>query len=150
MKWIDVVEPILWHGNDSVLDIDHHWTGWEDLNQRIYNQGDLISIGHDQDITPGNLQQSVPSAVQSQSKLLPEIWSLILEFVGDWEVAKSLGIHTSLAIPIEWGFILSETVIANVHVEFSSKLELIILLGNNAQLIEWYVSSEACFLLHSR
>ncbi|MCJ1450799.1 hypothetical protein MMC28_001133 [Mycoblastus sanguinarius] len=137
-NWIHVFEPVLWHGRDNSLNVSRNWTGMEELIQGIHNQADLISIGHDLEMTPNNLQQSSQAAVPCQAKLPPEIWSLVLEFVGDWEVATSLGVYTSLPMPLEWRSHQTKASSASADQQGASNLEWVMLVGSYQQIVDWF------------
>ncbi|RMZ75609.1 hypothetical protein DV738_g5386, partial [Chaetothyriales sp. CBS 135597] len=42
------------------------------------------------------------NAQSQKARLPPEIWTQILDFLGDWELATALGIFTHLPVPHEW------------------------------------------------
>ncbi|KAI9847506.1 MAG: hypothetical protein M1837_002407 [Sclerophora amabilis] len=103
--WIRVMQPLLWYFCPSRAqgELVVHWDGYEELVDAVSNQADLMAIGQDVDTAMGSTR-SYPfrSAHQSSTSLPPEIWSIILEKVGDWEIAKSLGIFINLPTPPEW------------------------------------------------
>lgn len=102
-NWIRVLPPMLWH-----YDLDHTakklvpWEGMDDLLDAVKNQADLMTLGQDMDIATSTV--SSPSRLERPNpiRLPPEIWTIIYEYVGDWEVAKSLGVYTNLSTPTEW------------------------------------------------
>lgn len=137
-NWIRVLEPILWHGSDYSLAAGQKWAGMDDLVQEVQNQADLISIGHDLEPISGRLQHPLILAHPSQLKLPPEIWSLILEHVGDWEVAKSLGIYTNLPTPTEWRALVPKVPSTVVDVQRFRDLEWTMLVGNYDEVLSWF------------
>ena len=136
-NWIRVLEPVLWHGRDLASAFDD-WPAIEELIQGVQNQVDLISIGHDMETVPSNFHQMAIDPHLNQAKLPSEIWSLILEFVGDWEIAKSLGVYTNLPIPTEWKGHQATTPGTTMDLQHMGDLESIILLGNYAQIVAWF------------
>ena len=136
-NWIRVLEPILWHGKASSTAIQD-WPAMEDLIQGVHNQADLISIGHDVETIPGNFQQMAINPLLNGSKLPSEIWSLIMEYVGDWEVAKAVGVYTNLAIPLEWRGHQATAPSNAIDLQRTSDLESIILLGRYSQVVAWF------------
>ena len=137
-KWIRVLEPILWHGADDPLAAGRNWAGMDDLVQELQNQADLISMGHDLEPFSRSLQNSPIHAHPSQVKLPSEIWSLIFERVGDWEVAKSLGIYTNLPMPTEWRAHAPKVSSTRVDVQRLGDLEWTMLVGNYDQVLSWF------------
>lgn len=138
-NWIQVLEPILWHGKDDPSTACQDWLVLEELIQSVQNQADLISLGHD-DMMSDNLQQLSIHPQPEESKLPSEIWSLVMEYVGDWEVAKSLGIYTNIPIPVEWRAHHAKTVNAQAELQWASDLESTILLGSYHQVVGWFNS----------
>ena len=137
-NWIRIYEPVLWQGRDSSNAIQD-WPAMDELIQGVQNQVDLISLGHDMDTTSGNFRQMVLNPQPSLSKLPWEIWSLIMEYVGDWEVAKALGIYTNLPIPLEWrGHQATAGISINIGQQRPNDLESLILLGSFSQTTNWF------------
>ena len=102
-NWIRVVEPVLWQSKEGYQEeAPRTWTGLEELTQTLQNQADLMTIGPDHDSTTSAARYVTTPGVRSQTKLPAEIWSIVFEFVGDWEVATSIGIYTTLPQPAEW------------------------------------------------
>ncbi|CAF9934613.1 hypothetical protein IMSHALPRED_009783 [Imshaugia aleurites] len=137
-NWIRVLEPVLWHGMDDPCRAGQNWAGMDDLVQELQNQADLISIGHDFDPFSGSLHHSPIQAHPSQIQLPSEIWSLIMEHVGDWEVAKSLGIYTSLPMPSEWKAHVPKVPSTSMNVQRVGDLEWTMLVGNYEQVLSWF------------
>lgn len=102
-NWIRVLQPMLWHYD---LDITAKkllpWEGMDDLIDAVKHQADLMTIGHDMDIATSTISRPSRPDRPNPVKLPPEIWTIIYEYVGDWEVAKSLGVYTNLSTPTEW------------------------------------------------
>ncbi|KAK4693065.1 hypothetical protein P7C71_g4259, partial [Lecanoromycetidae sp. Uapishka_2] len=136
-NWIQVLDPILWHGKDDPSNACQDWLVQEELIQGVQNQADLISLGHD-DMMLGSLQQLAIHPQPEESRLPLEIWSLIMEYVGDWEVAKSLGIYTNLPIPVEWRAHHAKALGTLAELRTTSDLESTILLGYYSQVVAWF------------
>lgn len=137
-NWIRVLEPVLWHGNDDPLAAGQIWQGMDDLVQEVQNQADLHSIGHDLEPFSGSLHHSPLHAHPAQVKLPSEIWSLILEHVGDWEFAKALGIYTNLPVPVEWRAYVPKVPSTRVDVQRFGDLEWTMLVGNYDHVLSWF------------
>lgn len=137
-NWIRVLEPVLWHCKDAPLTAGQGWAGMDDLIQEVQNQADLISIGHDLEPLSGSPQHSPINAHLSKVQLPSEIWSLIMANVGDWEVAKSLGIYTNLPVPQEWTVHVPKVSSTSANVHRFSDLEWTMLVGNYHQVLSWF------------
>ncbi|KAK8053557.1 phosphopantothenoylcysteine decarboxylase [Apiospora saccharicola] len=100
--WVKVMSPILWqYDGASPLKRQVSWDGFNDLVGIIKNQAELLSLGHDVEVAAQQaLHTSQPNRVATA--LPPEIWTLIFDYVGDWELAQALGVYTSLKAPKEW------------------------------------------------
>ncbi|KAI1277024.1 hypothetical protein F5Y07DRAFT_364882 [Xylaria sp. FL0933] len=101
-NWIKVMSPVLWHyegrghGKRVVT-----WDGFNDLVGIIKNQAELMSLGHDVEVAAKQAMHTI-SPRRVAKTLPPEIWSLIFEHVGDWEIASALNIFTTLETPPDW------------------------------------------------
>lgn len=102
-KWthVRVMGPILWHYDDAVgpKKVFLGWDGFNDLVQTIKNQAELMTFGHD--VEAPRSANNVSDG-RSNVPLPPELWSLILRYTDDWELAQNLGIYTNLPAPKEW------------------------------------------------
>ncbi|KAJ3573111.1 hypothetical protein NPX13_g4820 [Xylaria arbuscula] len=101
-NWIKVMSPVLWHyerRGDGKRVVS--WDGFNDLVGIIKNQAELMSLGHDVEVAAKQAMHTI-SPRRVAKTLPPEIWSLIFEHVGDWEIATALNIYTTLEMPIEW------------------------------------------------
>jgi hypothetical protein len=99
--WVRTLSPILWHYETNSGDTTAaatatpkrvvNWNGFNDLLGIVKNQADILGLGREIDLGSGVLHAPETTG-PIQAKLPPEIWSIILEFVGDWELAQALGI----------------------------------------------------------
>ena len=101
-SWIRMITPILWHYEGTpqpkrVL----NWNGFNEVLGIIKNQAELLGLGKEVEIAT-TLIVTPNSDVTVQAKLPPEIWTIILDYAGDWELAKALGMYTNLPIPSPW------------------------------------------------
>lgn len=101
--WIRTLTPILWHfeGEPNPKRV-LNWNGFQEVLGIIQNQADLLNLGRDVEIATAMTTAPEVGDGQPKSKLPPEIWSVILGYAGDWELAKALGIYTNLPIPDPW------------------------------------------------
>ena len=116
--WVQVLRPALWdYTQQSYLDHDANvschqltrkWDGPEELIEAIQDEAhSVIRTCRRNDLPKLPLQSSRHSASQNakmkpRPKLPSEIWTIILDFYGDWELATALGIYTHLPVPSEW------------------------------------------------
>ncbi len=135
-NWIHVFEPVLWHSRTEQKDVGRNWVGLEELVEGVKNRADLISIGHDLELLPIN--QTAIHARPDQMRLPLEIWSLIFEYVGDWEIAKALNIYTNLPKPTEWKAHSANAPGSARDVQRTSDLEWAILIGTYSQVVQWF------------
>ncbi|ERS95981.1 uncharacterized protein SPSK_00736 [Sporothrix schenckii 1099-18] len=85
------------------------WSGFAELIGIIKNHADLLSLGHDVDIAALNGGRAFAPdsgflSAGSKKRLPPEIWSMILEYTGDWELAAALDVFTKLPMPAHYGW----------------------------------------------
>ncbi|PHH53669.1 hypothetical protein CFIMG_008157RA00001 [Ceratocystis fimbriata CBS 114723] len=100
--WVRTLPPIQWH-YDPTSDCKRivHWTGFNEVIHIIRNQAELFSLGCEVDLS---LPSRLPDGGQRKSfiHLPPELWSIIMDFTGDWELAQALGIYTTIPEPDAW------------------------------------------------
>jgi len=85
--WVKVLSPLLWTfdgGGRQHLP----WEGKDSFLESIHSQVGVITIERKVDHTG--------------PRLPPELWSMILDFTGDWELATALNIYTTIPVPVEW------------------------------------------------
>jgi hypothetical protein len=106
-QWIRVLPPILWHFDNSQNPLATgkrivEWGGFNDVIGIIKNQADLLSLGHDVDVAAQGRQ--LANFKKADCRLPPELWSMIIEATGDWELAEALGVFTNLPMPMDQGW----------------------------------------------
>jgi hypothetical protein len=101
--WIRVMPPILWHYDGTNTKRIVKWDAFNEVVGIIKNQADLLSLGHDVDVA---IQQGMltHNGKVTRNKLPPELWSIILEYTNDWELAQALGVFTNLEMPASQGW----------------------------------------------
>lgn len=100
-NWIRVLPPFLWsfdHAGRKYLP----WEGHKAFNESIQTQIDLMTVGDRTIALPSAHLPTLKPTKSKGSRLPPELWSIILEFTEDWELATALNVHTNLTIPSEW------------------------------------------------
>ncbi len=102
-QWVRVMQPLLWQydGKGSSKQM-LGWDGFNELVDVIKNQAELMAIGHDVDIVTSGTSNVCRYNLKADTLLPPEIWSLIFEYVGDWEISRALNVYANLPTPSEW------------------------------------------------
>ncbi|PSN75081.1 flavo protein [Corynespora cassiicola Philippines] len=106
-NWIRVLPPYLWTFDHCGKKLQP-WEGHKAFNESIQTQIDLMAVG---DRTIALPVAHMPTLTPTKSKgprLPPELWSMILEFTEDWELAATLNVHTNLPVPPMWRQAASE------------------------------------------
>lgn len=106
-NWIRVLPPYLWTF-DYAGRKHQPWEGHKAFSESIQTQIDLMAVGDGRIALP---VAHMPTLTPTKSKgphLPPELWSIILEFTQDWELAATLNVRTSLPVPPEWRQAVSE------------------------------------------
>lgn len=118
--WIHVLTPAIWdlaedpcdltqpgpnpQGIAALPEIDWRWEGPEEILEAIHSEAQTI-LRSNRPKTPYNpIPYLSPSTSDEFSKpsLPVEVWTIILDHLGDWELATALGIYTHLPTPHEW------------------------------------------------
>lgn len=100
-NWVQVLQPILWtfeEGNKKVTS----WEGLAEVVETAKNQVDLMNIGHGVEVSPTKRVGFRHNPQKLTNLLPPELWSMIIDATGDWELARTLHIYTNLQPPVEW------------------------------------------------
>lgn len=128
-NWVQLLQPILWTFEDDEKKVTS-WEAADELVDAIRNQVDLLNIGHGLDVSPNQKTSFPKSSKKSNNLLPPELWSMIIDFTGDWELAQTLHIYTNLPPPADW---ISHTSPQGPR-NYMEALELTILRGNLADV----------------
>ncbi|KAF2472634.1 flavo protein [Lindgomyces ingoldianus] len=106
-NWIRVLPPFLWSfGTSGRKNLP--WEGAKAFHESIQTQIDLMAVG-DRTITlPVAHMPALKSTKSKGPRLPPELWSIVLEFTEDWELATTLNVHTNIPVPREWRQAASE------------------------------------------
>ncbi|WPG98467.1 Hypothetical protein R9X50_00125800 [Acrodontium crateriforme] len=100
-NWIQVLSPILWNFNEGEKKVTS-WDASEELVEAVRNQVDLMNIGQDLDLSP-KLRTTYTQTSNGPTSALPdELWTMIMDHTGDWELAQTLHIFTNLPAPSDW------------------------------------------------
>ncbi|EME49701.1 hypothetical protein DOTSEDRAFT_40861 [Dothistroma septosporum NZE10] len=129
-NWIQVMQPLLWTFVDEQKKVNS-WDATDDLVDAIRNQVDLLNIGQGMNLSPNHRAAFSDSASKKSSSLLPpELWTMIFDFTGDWELSQTMHVYTNLLVPTEWASHFS----AQGPRNYMETLELTILRGNLADV----------------
>ncbi|KAL1869697.1 hypothetical protein VTK73DRAFT_3034 [Phialemonium thermophilum] len=143
--WIRVMPPILWHYEPGQSKRVVDWDAFKDVVAIIKNQADLFSLGHDVDVAIQQSTLASPLGQKAQSVLPPEIWSIILEYTNDWELARSLGVFTTLEMPTSQGWRLEPKDPTDPLQVFTHELEWTLLTANTKAICEKLAAAPANF-----
>lgn len=102
-KWIRVLEePILSSRGHNPKEMLAGWLGMDEMLKIVRNQAEILSMDKYVDTARGSPDRNTPCRRSQKASLPLEIWSMILEYGRDWELAQALGIYTRLRVPLEW------------------------------------------------
>lgn len=101
--WIHLMPPILWYyekigPSKQFLD----YNGFGELVDFIRSQAGMATTDGDENILNVCSSNMNRRNKKYRVKLPDEIWSLIFERVGDWEISQSLNVYTAIPTPLEW------------------------------------------------
>lgn len=100
-NWVQVLQPMLWKFVDERKKVTS-WEAADELVDAISNQVDLMNIGAGLDVAPSQ-RSTLPHGTRRPGSFLPpELWTMILDFTNDWELAQTLHIYTNLPPPEAW------------------------------------------------
>ncbi|KAL9602302.1 MAG: hypothetical protein Q9179_002586 [Wetmoreana sp. 5 TL-2023] len=137
-NWISIFSSFVWDPKEKPETAWEHWNGLQDCVDALDNQIDLLMLGHDLVPAKATASRSLSSSHKKPSKLPSELWSIILEYAGDWELAKTLGIYTNLPVPAEWqGFPSS------IGSDFMPELEWTVLTGSLQDIVRSFQNAGA-------
>ncbi|KAL9577846.1 MAG: hypothetical protein Q9212_006106 [Teloschistes hypoglaucus] len=129
-NWIRVLDSFIWDPKQETGAAFARWTGMPECIAALHNQINLLMLGHDLVPEKAVRSSNLSSSYTKSPKLPSELWSIILECTGDWELAKTLGIYTNLPVPAEWkGFPRS------IGCDFMPELEWTILTGSLQDIV---------------
>ena len=102
-NWVRALPPYLWNFNHPERKIEvQPWDGMEELMGRIDHIAALKTMGNDIEVDAGLLTELVKTGKRPKKVLPPELWTIILDYTKDWELAMALNVYTNLPTPYEW------------------------------------------------
>lgn len=118
--WVHVLTPAIWdlaeepssltqpgpnpQGTTALPEIDWRWEGPEEILEAIHSEAQTI-LRSNRLKTYNSMPHLSPSNTDDEAdkpSLPVEVWTIILDHLGDWELATALGIYTHLSTPHEW------------------------------------------------
>lgn len=102
-NWVQVLQPILWTFEDGKKRIKSR-EAFNEVIDTARNQIDLMNIGNGLQVSPTqkSTRYTRCNTRRSTNFVPPEIWTMILDATGDWELAQTLHIYTNLPPPRDW------------------------------------------------
>ncbi|KIV80556.1 hypothetical protein PV11_08049 [Exophiala sideris] len=114
--WVHVLHPALWDyaqdphnhtqpGPDPLgedLELEWEWSGPEEIIEAIDSEAQTIFRSMHSKLSSAIPRLSPMNPACSKPRLPAEIWTIILDALGDWELATALGIYTHIRTPHEW------------------------------------------------
>ncbi|KAL9027521.1 MAG: hypothetical protein Q9196_003967 [Gyalolechia fulgens] len=132
-NWMRVFEALVWNPREDPAEAYRCWGGMQECVDVIENQVDLLTLGHDHVPPAGGLRSLRSSSEANKVKLPMELWTIILEHTADWELATTLGIYTTLPVPVDW----QGPMTAN-NSDFMRDLEWTILTGKQRDVVRLF------------
>ncbi|ETN39946.1 uncharacterized protein HMPREF1541_06173 [Cyphellophora europaea CBS 101466] len=116
--WVHVLSPALWDfaneptgvsqpgphpiGIDALPEIDWQWDGPEGIIEAIHSETQSILRKHASKPFPLPRLSSGNDDESDRPRLPPEVWTNVVDHLGDWELATALGIYHHIPIPPDW------------------------------------------------
>jgi hypothetical protein len=116
--WVHVLSPALWDyaenpldftqpgpnplGHDSDPEIEWQWNGPGDIIEEMESEAQSVLRSNQLKTNSSMPHLPIHKSACSKPSLPSEIWTMILDYLGDWELATALGIYTHLPVPHEW------------------------------------------------
>lgn len=106
-NWIQLLTPVLWGFDAFGTKKITTWEAVDELVEAVRNQIDLMNIGQGVDVSATSrsalaLHSSGAASRKSGNRLPPELWTMVFDRVGDWELAQNLHVYTNIAPPLDW------------------------------------------------
>lgn len=112
--WVQLLRPALWDVNGDITIAprrSYDCEGAQAVRDAVMTEAVFtLAEGHTAPSSK-HIEATKPSrAAKTEPKhsLPPEIWTIIFEHIGDWELATALGIYHHLPTPIEWQRLLPD------------------------------------------
>ncbi|KAF2858669.1 hypothetical protein K470DRAFT_300723 [Piedraia hortae CBS 480.64] len=106
--WVTALQPMLWSFQGGQKIVQTLQPATEDLLEAVRSQIDLLNIGQGHQVSSTSRTGISPAescgscTAKTVPRLPPELWTMILDYAGDWELAQHLDVHTHLPVPAKW------------------------------------------------
>lgn len=101
--WVQVLPPILWtYEEEDSENRALNYNGLADLIKIVKDQVEKVTRCYDVQKFDNVFSSVALTHTKPKTKLPPELWTLILEYLGDWEISQALNVYTTIPIPNEW------------------------------------------------
>jgi hypothetical protein len=116
--WVHVLSPALWDydgnpsdftqpgpnpfGADVEPELEWLWDGPGEIIENIESEVQTILRSQQHKVKNSIPHISMHKSKSSKPCLPSEVWTMVLDHLGDWELAHALGIYTHLDTPHEW------------------------------------------------
>jgi hypothetical protein len=116
--WVQVLPPARWDlaedptdssqpgpsafGIHSVPEIDWEWHGPEEILDAIHSESQSILRKFASKPFPMPRPSAGEDDDSDKPRLPPEVWTDVMDHLGDWELATALGVYHHILLPHEW------------------------------------------------
>lgn len=147
--WVHVLAPALWAYDFSSLPSQNieerepemlwNWEGPGEIVEAIHSEAQSVLRSSQPRTSISYPKSTALHLPSSKPQLPPEIWTLILDYNGDWELAQALGIFTHLPTPYEWTHLIPNVNLTTGRMSIS--LEWLILTQPTIRIEEHFASN---------
>ena len=134
--WVHVLHPALWEyaedphgvsqpgpsplGANATPEIDWQWEGPEEILEAIHSETQtVLRRSHLKMLSSMPRQSSAQHGDSKKPRLPLEIWTNVLDYLGDWELGTALGIYHHLPVPHEWQSLIPRPGAKNKTLEYT-------------------------------
>ncbi|KAF1823608.1 uncharacterized protein K489DRAFT_388350 [Dissoconium aciculare CBS 342.82] len=100
--WVRTFKPILWEFDSFGTKKVTSWDSANELVEAVHNQVELLKLGEGLTVAPIPRAILPKPSTRPSNRLPPELWTIIFDMVGDWELAQNLHVYTNLKPPSDW------------------------------------------------
>ncbi|KAL9619723.1 MAG: hypothetical protein Q9160_005654 [Pyrenula sp. 1 TL-2023] len=112
--WVQLLRPALWDVNGDITMTPrrtYDWEGAQAVRDAVATEAAFtLAEGQPSYSWKHNEPTKGSKAAKTEPKysLPPEIWTIVFEHIGDWELATALGIYHQIPTPTEWQRLLPD------------------------------------------
>jgi hypothetical protein len=100
--WVRTFNPILWDFDSFGTKKVTSWESANEVVEAVHNQVELLTLGVGLTVAPIPRATLTKPSARPSNRLPPELWTIIFDMVGDWELAQNLHVYTNVQPPTEW------------------------------------------------